>query len=178
MDASSPHSGHRPDVAATEARAAFESQQQDSAPPPAVLGCHLLCWIEVELLDEQDRGVPREPYWIKLPDGSIREGKLNDQGWIRLDQIPCGECIVRFPRIDRQFVHPAASYPENKTAWLEIELLDDSKRPIPEEPYTVTLPGGSVVSGTLDRQGRAKLNGIEPGTCLVRFPNIARQDFI
>jgi len=173
-----PNSSAPPAVSPAEARSAVNRQQSDANPPPAVLPCQGSCWIEIELLDDQDTGVPREPYWVKLPTGVVREGKLNDHGWARLDGIPCGQCIVRFPRIDRQFVQPAGTHPPGKTAWLEIVLLDAEKRPVAQEPYSVKLSDGSMQTGKLDTNGRARLNGIPPGTCQVRFPGIDRGDFI
>ena len=161
-----------------EIRSAVNRQQQDTQPPPAVKPCGGPCWIEIELLDEDDRGVAREPYWVKLPNGQIREGKLNDQGWVRFDNIPCGICIVRFPKSDRQFIQPAASYAAGKTHWLEIVLLDEDKRPVAEASYSVTLPDNSIQEGKLDKKGYARLNGLPPGTCLVRFPEIDKSDFV
>jgi len=38
------------------------------------------------------------------------------------------------------------------------------------EPFTVTLPNGQEVSGTLDAKGAVRLEGIDPGMCQVSFP--------
>ncbi|HUT35061.1 MAG TPA: type VI secretion system tip protein TssI/VgrG, partial [Planctomycetota bacterium] len=61
---------------------------------------------------------------------------------------------------------------EDKTHWIEIELVDEDGKPVPGEVYRVTLPDGSVAEGTLDKNGRAKLNGIDEGTCVVTFPEL------
>jgi type VI secretion system secreted protein VgrG len=64
--------------------------------------------------------------------------------------------------------------PENKEkkSWIEIELVDQDKKPVAGEPYRVTLPDGETVAeGTLDDKGRARVDGIDPGTCKVTFPN-------
>jgi hypothetical protein len=60
---------------------------------------------------------------------------------------------------------------EQKT-WIEIELLDEFGTPVLSEPYTLRLPDGSTRRGTLDRLGRARVDGIEPGMCEVSFPRI------
>ena len=61
--------------------------------------------------------------------------------------------------------------PEEDT-WIEIELLDPDGNPIPNEQYQIELPGGSIRIGRLDSNGRAKVKGIDPGTCKVTFPNV------
>jgi hypothetical protein len=64
--------------------------------------------------------------------------------------------------------------PENKEkkSWIEIELVDQDKKPVPGEPYRITLPDGETLAeGTLDDKGRARVDGIDPGTCKVTFPN-------
>lgn len=40
------------------------------------------------------------------------------------------------------------------------------------ERYIVVTPDGGSRDGFLDQNGRAKLDGIEPGTCKVSFPDI------
>jgi len=61
---------------------------------------------------------------------------------------------------------------EKKTAWIEIELVDEEDEPVPGEKYEVKLPDGSVAKGTLDGDGFARIDGIEPGTCEISFPKL------
>jgi type VI secretion system secreted protein VgrG len=61
---------------------------------------------------------------------------------------------------------------EQKKSWIEIELLGEDDSPIPGETYRITLPDGSVVEGTLDDKGLARVDGIDPGTCQITFPNL------
>jgi type VI secretion system secreted protein VgrG len=62
---------------------------------------------------------------------------------------------------------------EEKTHWIEITLVDEDGKPVPGEEYKVTLPDGSTVaSGTLDEKGKARVEGIDPGSCKVTFPNL------
>ena len=43
---------------------------------------------------------------------------------------------------------------------------------MPGEEYQIILPDGSTVaSGTLDAKGKARVEGIDSGTCKVTFPN-------
>jgi hypothetical protein len=39
--------------------------------------------------------------------------------------------------------------------------------------YRITLPDGETVAeGTLDDKGFARVDGIEPGTCKITFPDL------
>lgn len=64
---------------------------------------------------------------------------------------------------------------EEKTAWIEIELVDEEDEPVPSEKYEIKLPDGSVAKGTLDGDGFARVDGIEPGTCEITFPNLDKE---
>ncbi len=59
-----------------------------------------------------------------------------------------------------------------KKSWIEIELVDRDGNPVPGETYQIRMPDGSTDEGTLDERGHARVDGIEPGTCEVCFPNI------
>ena len=44
---------------------------------------------------------------------------------------------------------------------------------MPGEKYEIKLPDGETVdSGTLDGNGRARVEGIDPGQCEVTFPEL------
>jgi type VI secretion system secreted protein VgrG len=60
---------------------------------------------------------------------------------------------------------------EKKPSWVAIELRDVDGQPIAGEPYRIELPDGSVQEGTLDDKGFAQVDGIEPGSCKITFPN-------
>jgi len=62
---------------------------------------------------------------------------------------------------------------KKKTSWIEIELVDEDKNPVPGERYSITLPDGETVAeGTLDEKGFARVEGIDPGTCQITFPDL------
>jgi type VI secretion system secreted protein VgrG len=62
---------------------------------------------------------------------------------------------------------------KNKPSWIEIELVDEEKNPVPGEAYRITLPDGETVAeGTLDDKGLARVEGIDPGTCKITFPDL------
>lgn len=65
-----------------------------------------------------------------------------------------------------------------KKSWIEIELLDKKGKPVPGEPYRVVLPDGETAAeGTLNEKGFARVDGIEPGTCKVIFPERDKNDW-
>ncbi|MBU0753703.1 MAG: hypothetical protein KJ645_01095 [Planctomycetes bacterium] len=59
-----------------------------------------------------------------------------------------------------------------KSSWIEIELIGMDDKPIPGEAYRIVLPDGETVAeGTLDENGKARIEGLEPGECKVSFQN-------
>lgn len=68
----------------------------------------------------------------------------------------------------QQEVAPAAE----EQHWIEIELTDDEGQPVAGELYFVELPDGSSISGRTDGQGRARVDGVDPGTAKVSFPDL------
>ncbi len=61
---------------------------------------------------------------------------------------------------------------EDKTSWIEIEMKDEEDNPVPGERYKVILPDDSVAQGSLDENGFALIEGIDPGTCKISFPEL------
>jgi type VI secretion system secreted protein VgrG len=71
---------------------------------------------------------------------------------------------------------PNAPENQNKKHYIEIKLVDDAGKPVPGEPYKVTLPDGTTVAdGTLDDKGFARVDNIDPGSCKVTFPNLDKR---
>ena len=56
--------------------------------------------------------------------------------------------------------------------WIEVQLIGEDDKPIPYEQYVIALPGGATKTGTLDENGRARVDGIPAGTCKVSFPDL------
>jgi type VI secretion system secreted protein VgrG len=60
-----------------------------------------------------------------------------------------------------------------KKSWIEIEMVDEEDQPVTGQRYEITLPDGeTVASGTLDHKGFARVDGIDPGTCQITFPDL------
>lgn len=66
---------------------------------------------------------------------------------------------------------------EAKKSWISIELQDEDGRPVPNEAYEIKDPAGELHSGTLDSAGKARVDGIDPGTCQVCFPHIHAKEW-
>ena len=76
------------------------------------------------------------------------------------------------PVEDEPLAPSSARAPKAPLTWIEIQLIGEDDRPIPGEVYRIELPDGSVRQGTLDAKGLARVDRIEPGTCVVTFPRL------
>ncbi len=54
-------------------------------------------YIEIKLKDYQGEPVSREPYVVTLPNGDIRKGTLDAQGYAKEESVPPGRFDLRFP---------------------------------------------------------------------------------
>jgi hypothetical protein len=60
--------------------------------------------------------------------------------------------------------------------WIEVRLVDEDNQPVPHERYRIRLPDSSVKEGTLDAEGKVRVEGIVAGQCQVSFPDIDGKD--
>jgi len=56
--------------------------------------------------------------------------------------------------------------------WIEISLVDKDENPMPDEKYILYLADGSQKKGTLDNQGKAKIEDILPGPVKIEYPDV------
>ena len=61
---------------------------------------------------------------------------------------------------------------ETTTTFIELEMVDDKGRPVPGLAYVIEASDGTVYDGVLDDDGRARVDGIEPGDCRITFPDL------
>ncbi|MEO8129382.1 MAG: carboxypeptidase-like regulatory domain-containing protein [Bryobacteraceae bacterium] len=85
---------------------------------------------------------------------------------------PVGEAVTSCDAIP-----PPKVVSEDKKHWIEIALVDTDGNPVPGESYKITTPGGGEVTGTLNEKGKARVEGIDPGTCIVTFPVLDRDSW-
>lgn len=60
---------------------------------------------------------------------------------------------------------------EEKKTWIEVRLVDNMGIPIPYEAFKLKLPDGTIREGSLDGDGRARVEGIPEGKAEVCFPD-------
>ncbi len=118
-------------------------------------------WVEVLVVDENDQPVSDEPYRLVLTDGSIREGVLGPDGRVRVDGIPEGTCRFSLPDRHNNYSEPVTA----ETAWVDIQCVDENDQPVSGEPYQLVLPDGRTQEGTLDEEGRVRVENIRAGNC-------------
>lgn len=59
-------------------------------------------WIEIEMVNEEDKPVTGMAYRVTLPDGeTVAEGTLDEKGLARVDGIEPGSCKITFPTLDK-----------------------------------------------------------------------------
>jgi hypothetical protein len=83
--------------------------------------------------------------------------------------------------VPRPWPEPPRPSAEEATAeevtWLAIELKDEQGKPVPHARYVVTLPDGGTREGTLNKNGYARVDGVNPGQCQVSFPELDGQSW-
>jgi hypothetical protein len=99
-----PENGDNSNLAQSGA-AADQGFSEQPASQTAV-DCKDKTWVAIELLDPDGKPVPKEEYRLQLPDGSIQEGTLDENGAASISGIDPGTCKVCFPRIDGRVWRP------------------------------------------------------------------------
>jgi len=69
--------------------------------PPEEAEATEVSWIEIELVGEDDKPIAGERYEITLPDGSVTNGTLDQNGFARVQGFAPGSCKVSFPELDQ-----------------------------------------------------------------------------
>jgi hypothetical protein len=54
-------------------------------------------WVEIQLVDDHGNAVANQRYQLTLPDGTTRDGELDNDGRVRLEDIPPGEITITYP---------------------------------------------------------------------------------
>jgi hypothetical protein len=70
---------------------------------------------------------------------------------------------------------PAGERPKKGKTWVEVQLIDMLGKPVAGAKYQVLLPNESEPRiGKLDSNGRVNFREIDPGTCMITFPDYDR----
>ena len=70
-----------------------------------------------------------------------------------------------------------ASQKQDVQDFIEVVLKDDTGNPVPNERYRLKMPDGSIKEGRVDANGKARFDGLKPGSCQVSFPNLGDGDW-
>jgi len=124
-------------------------------------------WLDLQLVD--DGGVPLagQKVKIELPDGTMVEDQLDDEGRLRREDIKAGTAKLHLveedaPPVDAAAPAAGAAEPEAK-AWLEVALVDDFGEPLAGQKVMIELPDGTMVEDALDAGGRLRREDIVAG---------------
>lgn len=78
--------------------------------------------------------------------------------------------LQRLPQTAPEDLPPPTQEKPEPTDWIEVQVSDEDGNPY-NGPYKLLLPNGTLFEGTL-ANGRARHDGIKPGTCKVSFPEL------
>ena len=146
-------------------------------------------WVEIELVDDAGQPYANTRYRIELKGGKVVEGTLDENGKARVEGVPEGSGRLSFPDIDARLwgdtapggggagaapVSEAKEAEEVEATFVEIELVDDADppNPVPGARYRLELADGKVIEGTLDENGKARVEGVAKGNAKITFPDI------
>ncbi len=65
----------------------------------------------------------------------------------------------------------------DKKHWVEIAVLDMENHPVAGVEYSITVPNGTVVTGSTDANGRGRVEGIDAGNCTVRLTKLDKDSW-
>ncbi|WP_394835368.1 carboxypeptidase-like regulatory domain-containing protein [Pendulispora rubella] len=57
-------------------------------------------WVEIVAVDAEGQPVSGVRYRVTLSNGAVREGMVNENGKVRLTDVPPGSCEIEFPELD------------------------------------------------------------------------------
>ncbi|HEY8211708.1 MAG TPA: carboxypeptidase-like regulatory domain-containing protein [Myxococcaceae bacterium] len=77
-----------------------EKEEEPPPPPMQEEATEKLDFIALEMKDEDGEPMAYARYVVELPDGGKREGRLNANGYARIDGVNPGQCKVTFPDYD------------------------------------------------------------------------------
>ena len=159
----------------------FESVVESSSSRSGAVVC--TDYTEIELMNEDDQPIANTDYLLYLSDGFVRRGQLDDNGYVKEENVLMTNWRVAFPglselgrtgilEVSREGTRSNAK--GVKSDFIQIELRDPEGVPFRHEPFVLKLATGELISGKLDENGYAEVQRIASGDCEVRFPNIEK----
>lgn len=62
--------------------------------------------------------------------------------------------------------------PVEVVTWVELLVVNEGGEPMPGVAYRITLPDGIQRTGVVDRFGLVRLEGVDPGSCVLELPEV------
>jgi len=116
-------------------------------------------WIEIEVVDELGNRYTG-PYRIERPDGTLVEGRFDEEEiWGDYDIDP-GNCKLSLPEVRE--VKPGAG--TGQKTWIWVELVDEEGTPLTGGDFSLKLTDGSEETG-ITGEDEICYDPIDPGTC-------------
>jgi hypothetical protein len=72
---------------------------------------------------------------------------------------------------------PAGRVSDTKVTWVEVVMVDENEKPMSGIRYKLSITDGTMREGTLDSNGSVRINGIDPGTCELTFPDVDAREW-
>jgi hypothetical protein len=129
-------------------------------------------FLDVTVVDTDGNPIQGIPYKLQLPNGLTEEGRLGSDGHLEKRNIDPGTARLTLLGSKAEPIEVSDIPDEEEVSFVEIALLDDNDAPVAGQRYEVTLPDGSVRSGTLDEKGFAFISEVPLGNCKVSFPDL------
>ena len=67
---------------------------------------------------------------------------------------------------------PVVKQCPNSKTWIEVRLLDMEGNPVPGKKCRIKTSTGQVKESALDKDGKMRFDGIDPGSCTISFPEL------
>lgn len=96
--------------------------------------------IEYRLLTPKGQPIPPTQYRLTFPNGEVKSGESDKDGYVRYPNNPHAG-TAKLVLLDR------GSKP------IEILLTDHEENPLPNKPYKIRMPDGSLREGVSDSEG-------------------------
>ena len=107
------------------------------------------------------------------------EAAEGEAGAVPAVEVVAAAVLCRCPRPYPIKSVPSSRLPDQQSpTWIGLILRDFNGEPITNENFSVTLDDGQVHSGSTDSQGRARIEGVQPGRGNVTFQAIPDEETV
>lgn len=120
----------------------------------------------------QEKGFFPDTVWKHQNNQALREKRSDLKLLQPGDSIFIPDARPKEVKEPTNQVHKFRMKAEKHRHWVEIELIGQDGKPIPNEKYKVVLPDEIIKEGNLDQNGWARFECDPAGDCEVTFPEM------